>query len=78
MSGSRAATTQTPASTVSDQRARRLEAVGGEIDTLRKLFRQPFIKDQIPIREVRAMLDRLAELAGEYQRAGRDRRSARE
>jgi hypothetical protein len=53
---------------VSRQRARRLEAVGARIQEQLRTFRQPFILDHIPTREVIRILSELATLAGDYQR----------
>ena len=61
--------------TLSRQRARRLEAVGTRIAELERTFRQPFILDAVPTREVVRMLQELGDLAGDYLRpapAGRD------
>lgn len=53
---------------VSRQRARRLEAVGTRIQEQLRTFRQPFILDHVPTREVIRILSELADLAGDYQR----------
>lgn len=53
---------------LSRQRARRLEAVGLRIAELERTFRQPFITEAIPTREVILILRQLAALAGDYLR----------
>lgn len=51
----------------SRRRAKQLEEVRREIDRLRHLVRQPFVRDEIPRADVRAWLDDLSEMAGENE-----------
>lgn len=55
---------QTERSRLSRQRAKQLAQVRAELERLRRLVRQPFVKDEIPRADVRAWLDDLWATAG--------------
>ncbi|HVD03196.1 MAG TPA: hypothetical protein VNF75_03550 [Candidatus Dormibacteraeota bacterium] len=64
-------------SSLSRQRAARLEQLGLEIDRQQALLRQPWVNDYLPREGVLEMFNQLAELAGDYRRparAGRNRK----
>lgn len=51
-------------SRLSRRRAKQLEDVRAELERLRRLVRQPFVRDEIPRDDVRAWLDDLWDTAG--------------